>query len=175
MVSRGKLAAPRVRLRRIGSTFAQSGHQYVAGPSSDSEERMIAPLAGVVVALCTFLGQTVSLVRLRRIESRSMVNGSSPGPAPAPQARAGISRLTRSNCRACPHWKLLRNVPNVDGAFTVQPSTCSVPPARNASASLMQPPAPTPPASAACLPHWPDPAHLLGQRGGPPFGGTGRR
>ena len=111
--------------------------QHVAGPSSDGEERMIAPLAGVSVLARARLAQTVGLVRLRRMESRSMVNGSLPGPAPGPQARASACRLTRSNCRAWPRRKLRRNVPSVDGAFTVQPSTRSVPPARSTSASSM--------------------------------------
>ena len=74
----------------------------------------------------------------------SMVNGSSPGPAPADQAPASSSRLTRSNWRTWPHRKLRRKVPKVDGALTAQPSTRSVPPARRASASSMQ----SPPASA---------------------------
>ena len=73
-----------------------------------------------------------------------MVNGSLPGPAPAAQARASSSRLTRSNWRTWPHRKLLRKVPSVDGALTAQPSTCSVPPARSASVSSMQ----SPPANA---------------------------
>ena len=78
------------------------------------------------------------------VESRSMVNGASPGPAPADQARASSSRLTRSNWRTWPHRKLRRNVPRVDGALTTHPSTRAVPPARNTSASSMQ----SPPASA---------------------------
>ena len=45
-----------------------------------------------------------------------MVNGASPGPAPAAQARASNSRLTRSNWRTWPQLKLRRNVPRVDGA-----------------------------------------------------------
>ena len=73
-----------------------------------------------------------------------MVNGASPGPAPADQARASSSRLTRSSWRTWPHRKLRRKVPSVNGAFTVHPSTRSVPPARSASASSMQ----SPPASA---------------------------
>ncbi len=55
-----------------------------------------------------------------------MVNGASPGPAPAAQARASNSRLTRSNWRTWPHRKLRRKVPRkvpgVDGALTTQPS-----------------------------------------------------
>ena len=73
-----------------------------------------------------------------------MLNGSSPGPAPAVQAPASNSRLTRSNWRTWPHRKLRKNVPRVDGALTTQPSTRSVPPARCASASSMQ----SPPANA---------------------------
>ena len=40
-----------------------------------------------------------------------MVNGASPGPAPAFQARASSSRVTRSSWRTWPHRKLRRNVP----------------------------------------------------------------
>ena len=43
------------------------------------------------------------------------------GPAPAAQARASNSRLTRSSWRTWPQRKLRRKVPSVDGAFTVQP------------------------------------------------------
>ena len=73
-----------------------------------------------------------------------MVNGPSPGPAPAAQALASNSRLTRSSWRTWPHRKLRRKVPSVDGALITQPSTRSVPPARSASASSMQ----SPPANA---------------------------
>ena len=51
-----------------------------------------------------------------------MVNGPSPGPAPAAQARASNFRLTRSSWRTWPHRKLhrklRRKVPRVDGALT---------------------------------------------------------
>ena len=73
-----------------------------------------------------------------------MVRGVSPGPAPAAQARASNSRLTRSSWRTCPHRKLRRKVPRVDGALTVPPRVRAVPPVRNTSASSMQ----SPPASA---------------------------
>ena len=66
------------------------------------------------------------------VESRSMVNGPSPGPAPACQARASNSRLTRSSWRTWPHRKLRRKVPSVDGALTTQPSTRPVLPERSA-------------------------------------------
>ena len=51
------------------------------------------------------------------VESRSMVRGESPGPAPAAQARASNSRLTRSSWRTWPHLKLRRKVPRVEGAL----------------------------------------------------------
>ena len=44
-----------------------------------------------------------------------MVRGPSPGPAPADQARASSSRLTRSNWRPWPHQKLRRNVRRQEG------------------------------------------------------------
>ena len=69
-----------------------------------------------------------------------MVRGPSPGPAPACQARASNSRLTRSNWRTWPHRKLRRKVPKVDGALTVPPRVQAVPPVRNTSASSMQSP-----------------------------------
>ena len=69
-----------------------------------------------------------------------MVNGPSPGPAPADQARASSSRLTRSSWRTWPHRKLRRKVPRVDGALTTQPMALAVPPVRSTSASSMQSP-----------------------------------
>ena len=69
-----------------------------------------------------------------------MVSGPSPGPAPACQARASNSRLTRSSWRTWPQLKLRRKVPRVDGALTVPPRVQAVPPVRNTSASSMQPP-----------------------------------
>ena len=69
-----------------------------------------------------------------------MVNGASPGPAPAFQTRASNWRLTRSGWRTWPHLKLRRKVPRVEGALAVKPSTRAVPPARSTSASSMQSP-----------------------------------
>ena len=70
-----------------------------------------------------------------------MVKGASPGPDPASQARASSSRLTRSSCRTWPQRKLRRNVPRVEEALTVQPSTRPVLPERRASSSMQSPPA----------------------------------
>ena len=99
------------------------------------------------------------------VESRSMVSGPSPGPAPAAQARASNCRLTRSSWRTWPHRKLRRKVPRVDGALTVTPRVQAVLPVRKASASSIQsPPAracpresggPRPPASSAYRRCWP--------------------
>ena len=94
-----------------------------------------------------------------------MVNGASPGPAPATQARASNSRPTRSSWRTWPHRKLRRKVPSVDGALTVTPRVQAVLPVRKASASSIQsPPARAcpresggrrPPGSSACRRCWP--------------------
>ena len=69
-----------------------------------------------------------------------MVNGASPGPAPAAQAWVSNSRLTRSSWRAWPQRKLRRKVPRVDGALSVPPRVQAIPPVRSASASSMQSP-----------------------------------
>ena len=63
-----------------------------------------------------------------------MVNGASPGPAPACHARASNSRLTRSSWRTWLQRKLRRKMPRVRAVPTV----------RNTLASSMQ----SPPASA---------------------------
>ena len=79
---------------RVGSTFAQPCHQHVPSASGYSEERVIAPLAGVVVALRTLLGQPKGLA-----DGGVQVNGqrSVARTRPAAQAWASSSRLTRSN------------------------------------------------------------------------------
>ena len=53
-----------------------------------------------------------------------MLRAPSPGLAPACQARARSSRLTRSSWRTWPHRKLRSRVPRVDGAVTVPPRVC---------------------------------------------------
>ena len=47
------------------------------------------------------------------------MNGASPGPAPAAQARASNSLAHPASWRTWPHRKLRRKVPRVDGALTV--------------------------------------------------------
>ena len=46
---------------RVGSAFAQAGHQHVASDGGNGQQRVIAPLAGVVVALAAFLAQSIGL------------------------------------------------------------------------------------------------------------------
>ena len=119
----------------VGPALAQPGHQHVAGASGHGQQRVIAPLGRAPSLARPYVSQIV--------ESRSMVNGASPGPAPADQARASSSRLTRSNWRTWPHRKLWK-VPRVDGALTTQPRVWAVPPVTQHDASSMQ----SPPASA---------------------------
>ena len=45
----------------VGPTLPQAGHQHVASSGGDGEERVIAPLSGVVVALRALLPQSVGL------------------------------------------------------------------------------------------------------------------
>ena len=100
----------------VGPALPQPGQQHVAGAGGDGQQRVIAPLAGVApvsstgqaVAAGTLLGQAVVS---QMVESRSMVKGASPGPAPAAQARTSSSRLTRSSWRTWPHRKLRRKAP----------------------------------------------------------------
>ena len=51
-----------------------------------------------------------------------MVNGASPGPAPACHARASNSRLTRSSWRTWPQRKLRRKTPRVRPSPGAQPA-----------------------------------------------------
>ena len=67
----------------VGPALAQPGHQHAAGARGYGEERVIAPHAGVVVALRALLGQPKGLadgcvqVDRQRIVARS--RSSSPG------------------------------------------------------------------------------------------------
>ena len=47
--------------RGVGPALAQPAHQHVAGSGGDSQQRVIAPLAGIAVVACPFLGQSVGL------------------------------------------------------------------------------------------------------------------
>ena len=78
-----------------------------------------------------------------------MVNGASPGPAPAAKARASSSRLTRSQLGGrgpTGSWrrKVPRACPRESGGWMAPlpwpPRVLAVPPVRNTSASSMQSP-----------------------------------
>ena len=78
------------------------------------------------------------------VESRSMVRGESPGPAPSgpgPRQQLAAHAVELTDM---PPPEAAQEGPRVDGALTTQPRTPTVPPARSASASSMQ----SPPASA---------------------------
>ena len=121
----------------VGPALAQAGQHHVAGAGGDGQQRVIAPRTGVAVVAGALLGQSVGLADRRiKVDGEWCV----PGPAPAFQTRASNSRLTRSSWRTWPHLKLRRNVPRVEGALAVKPSTAGGPPARSTSASSMQSP-----------------------------------
>ena len=116
----------------VGAALPQPGHQHVAGAGGHGEERVIAPLAGVAMVPGPLLGQPVGLADGGiEVDGERRVAGSGTG-GPGP---ASNSRLTRSSWRTWPHRKLRRNVPRVEGALTVHPSTEEVRPACSASAS----------------------------------------
>ena len=104
-----------------------------------------------------------------------MVRGPSPGPAPACQARASNSRLTRSSWRTWPHLKLRRKVPRVEGGLAVKPSTRAVPPARSTSASSMQSPPARRAAEVEVLPEELGQAKAQGEGGGKDQPGIGHQ
>ena len=75
------------------------------------------------------------------------MNGAAPGPAPArPAAGEQLAAEAVELADVAPA-EAAQEGPEVDGAFTVQPSTLAVPPARNAAASSMH----SPPASAEAM------------------------
>ena len=64
---------------RVGSAFAQPGHQHVACLRGNSQQRVIAPLAGVVVALRSLLCQSVGLTDGGvEVDRQWLVTGSCP-------------------------------------------------------------------------------------------------
>ncbi len=71
---------------RVGSTFAQPCHQHVASARGDGEERVIAALASIVVALRALLAQPVGLA-----ESGVQVDGQRIIPRPG-SSRPGPSQ-----------------------------------------------------------------------------------
>ena len=141
----------------VGPALAQPAHQHIA--SGGQPAASDSPAFGIaVVANRPFLGQSVGL-------ADGGIHGVPPGPAPAAQARASNSRLTRSN--GWPHRKLAE-VP--DGALTVEPRVQAVPPAQRIGVVDASPPA----SADTGPPRWPAPARGPGRgkvRAGP---GAGR-
>ena len=123
----------------VGAALAQPGHQHVSGAGGDSQQWVIAPLAGVTMVSRPFLVQSVGLADRRiKVDSQGCVAGSRPGsPCPCQQLAAHPVQLAD----VAPA-KARRKVPSVDGALTRQSRTPAVPPA--AHRRRMQ----SPPASA---------------------------
>ena len=85
----------------VGPALAQSRHQHVAGAGGDGQQRMIAPLAiaplaGVVVAAGSFLGQPVGLADggVQVDGQRPVARASPGGPGPCQQLPAHSIQLT---------------------------------------------------------------------------------
>ena len=67
---------------RVGPALPQPRHQHVAGSGRDGEERVMAPPASVVVALCTFFAQSVGLAGGGvQVDGQRTIAGSGPSPS----------------------------------------------------------------------------------------------
>ena len=106
------------RLVRAGCSLGNIRAEEASGARNDR--------GGLLELLDLVVEADTLVVTQQMVESRSMVNGASPGPAPACHARAGNSRLTRSSWRTWPHRKLRRKVPRVDGALPASAEATSV-------------------------------------------------
>jgi len=67
------------------------------------------------------------------VESKSITKSALAGPAPAAHALANNRDATASSWRTCPNLNVLKNVPIVEGAITLNGNTVWVAPARNTS------------------------------------------
>ena len=108
----------------VRRAFAHPGVDDLTGVGACRQDRVVAEHLRVAErgALLEVSGDLAD----RRVES--IVNASSPGPAPAAQARSRAWPLTASSWRTCPNVNDRKNVPNVDGAITRWPSTAAVAP-----------------------------------------------
>jgi hypothetical protein len=101
---------PRVRKARKERSVAQEGHGSGVGPAgalagvqdlaalgAAGNKRVVAEFAGGAVAAPCFAWPWTS----HTVESRSIVIGPSPGPAPAVHARATTCSASRSSWRTC--------------------------------------------------------------------------
>ena len=75
---------------RVGAALAQSGHQHLSGARGDGQQRVIAPLARVVVALRALLGQHKRLAEGGvQVDGQRIIAGTRPsGPGPSQQLPA---------------------------------------------------------------------------------------
>ena len=75
---------------RVGAALAQSGHQHLSGARGDGQQRVIAPLARVVVALRALLGQPKRLAEGGvQVDGQRIIAGTRPsGPGPSQQLPA---------------------------------------------------------------------------------------
>ena len=80
----------------VGPALAQPAHQHIAGSGGDSQQRVIAPLAGIAVVACPFLGQSVGLADGGiEVDGKWRAAGSRPsGPSPGQQLPAHPVELT---------------------------------------------------------------------------------
>ena len=119
--------APRRRTRCTSSRTKRSAPRWLcadplrirACSTSPLSERVAAG-GGSHVALCSRSRRPASArpATSTIVESRSIVSGSEPGPAPAAQARPRIASKARSSWRTWPNVNERRNVPSVEGAIT---------------------------------------------------------
>ena len=74
----------------VGPALAQPAHQHIAGSGGDSQQRVIAPLAGIAVVACPFLVQSIGLANGGiEVDGQRRVAGSGPsGPGPCQQLPA---------------------------------------------------------------------------------------
>ena len=148
----------------VGPPCSQPGHQHVSRSGSNGQQRVIAPLPGVVVMARSLLAQSVGLADGGvQIDGQRPVSRTCPGgPGTRQQFPAHPVQLSHMSPP-----EAAQECPQGGWPFTVQSSTRAVPPQRSASASSMQ----SPPASAdatksvSCLPHAPDPGHPPSQGG----------
>ena len=75
----------------VGAALAQTGHQHLAGTGGDSQQRVIAPLAGITMVSRPLLVQSVGLTN----DGERRIAGSCPGlPCACQQLAAHAVELT---------------------------------------------------------------------------------
>ena len=158
----------------VGQARSQPRHQHVSGSGGNGQQRVIAPLAVVVVAAGSLLAQTIGLAD----GWSPMVNGpvgrsDTGGPGLCQQLPAHPVQLTHvapaETAQEGPKggWSLDHTSQHPPGPATTQ--RVSVVDA------VATGPAQRQPGSSACRRRWPDPGHLPGQGDGQPVHPVPRR